>query len=320
MLLRMDDAADLPLVTVTIPTWNRLPLLREAVASVVAQTYPRWELVISDDGSTDGTAAWVRGLGDPRIRVVEGPHTGHIGRVRNAGVAAGTGELLAFLDSDDLWHPHSLAVMVEGLTAAGTSWVYGDAELIDERGETIPMPARGRPPVGGWVEREVLATEVGVFIGGLLVRRELFERMGRFSEDPRLVLRGDLELGIRLAMHGPAAAIPDVVSRVRHHRHRTTGRQDDGHARTALVYTLFLEGRPPRDLARVARTCRARHLAASAARRLARGEYAAGARLVARAFADRPLSRHWLGALVRGVRGRLAARGEGRGGAVDSPR
>jgi glycosyltransferase involved in cell wall biosynthesis len=314
----MDDAADLPLVTVTIPTWNRLPLLREAVASVVAQTYPRWELAVSDDGSTDGTAAWVRGLGDPRIRVVEGPHTGHIGRVRNRGVSAGTGELLAFLDSDDLWYPHTLATMVDGLLAAGTPWLYADAEMIDERGATIPMPARGRPPIGGWVRREVLATEVGVFVAGMLVRREFFERVGGFSEDPRLVLRGDHELAIRLAMHGPAAAIPDVVLRVRHHPTRTTGMADDGALRTALVYTLFLEGHPPRDLARLARACRARHLADAARRRLERGEYAVGARLVARAFVDRPLSRHWLGALVRGVRGRL--RGEGRGGAVDSPR
>jgi GT2 family glycosyltransferase len=313
----MDDSSAQPLVSITIPTWNRLPLLREAVASVLAQTYPRWELVVADDGSSDGTAEWVRGLDDPRIRVVEAPHTGHMGEVRNRGVAAGTGELVAFLDSDDLWYPRSLERMVTGLLAAGTSWLYGDSELVNERAEPIPMFARGMAPRGGWVQREVLATEVGVNLGALLVRREFFERVGRFSEDPRLRSRGDHELTNRLALHGPAAALPDVLVRVREHPTRTTATHRDGAERTAMVYTLFLEGKPPPELVRVARHCRARHLAAAAARRLANGEYAAGARLAVRAFGDRPLSRHWAGAIVHGLRGRLRRK---RPGAVASAR
>ncbi|HKP75917.1 MAG TPA: glycosyltransferase, partial [Longimicrobiaceae bacterium] len=235
-----------PLVSITIPTWNRLPLLREAVASVVAQTYPRWELVVSDDGSTDGTAAWVRGLGDVRIRMAEAPHSGHMGRVRNRGARAGAGGLVAFLDSDDLWYPLTLERMVAGLLAAGTPWLYGDSELVNDRGQAIPMFARGMAPRGGWVQREVLAATVGVNLGAVLVRRDYFERAGGFSEDPRLSSRGDHELACRLALHGPAAALPDVLVLVREHPGRTTHHHGDGSERTAMVYTLFLERRPGR--------------------------------------------------------------------------
>jgi GT2 family glycosyltransferase len=301
----MDDTPGLPLVTVAIPTYNRLPLLREAVASVAAQTYPRWELMVSDDGSTDGTVEWVRGLGDERVSVVRAPHTGHIGAVRNRGVAAGTGELVGFLDSDDLWFPHTLETMVAALRGSAASWVYGDTELMNEAGETIPMFARGLPPVSGWVVREVLAAEVGVNLGALLVRRELFERVGRFSEDPRLLYRGDHELAVRLAQHGRAAALQQVLMRVREHRGRTTAQLTDLSERTALVYDHFLQGRPAGELARLARRLRAGHLAVAGARRLAQGEYAAGAMLLARSFADHPLSRRWVGGVLRGIRGRL---------------
>jgi glycosyltransferase involved in cell wall biosynthesis len=242
---------------------------------------------------------------DDRVRVVEEAHTGHMGVVRNRGVAAGTGELVAFLDSDDLWLPHTLEKLVGAMLRGGGAWVYGDSELMDEHCERIPMFARGAPPRPGRVLREVLATEVGVNLGALLVRRAYFDEVGRFSEDPRLLFRGDHELAVRLARHGMALALPDVLVRVREHRGRTTAGVGDLVERTAVVYDLFLEGRPTRELATLARSIRACHLADAGARRLAQGEYAAGAALLARSFADAPLSRGWAGALLRGLRARL---------------
>jgi glycosyltransferase involved in cell wall biosynthesis len=92
-----------PLVSVVIPTFNRERYLRDAVASVLAQTYDRWELVIVDDGSTDGTRGYLETLGDGRIRPILGPRGGNPAAPRNLGARTARGAYLAFLDSDDLW-------------------------------------------------------------------------------------------------------------------------------------------------------------------------------------------------------------------------
>lgn len=301
----MDPADDLPLVTVVIPAWNRLPLLRMAVDSVRAQTYPAWELMVADDGSTDGTAEWLAGLGDPRIRLVAGEHTGHLGRVRNRGAAAGKGSLVAFLDSDDAWLPARLETQVAAMRDAGCAWSYTGYELVDDAGRTIPFRAGGSHVRGGWIAREVLATEVGVILDTLLVDRTLFDRLGGFSEDARLHKRGDLDLAIRLAMAAPACAVDQTLVRVREHPGRITHTLDDAHERTAAVYELFLECDPPAELAPIARRIHARHLTTAARQRLARGESIAGLRLATRAFHAHPSIIPIARALVGGLRDRI---------------
>ncbi|MGH7451509.1 MAG: glycosyltransferase family 2 protein, partial [bacterium] len=114
-----------PLVSVIIPTFNRLKYLKEAVASVFAQTYAHWELIVVDDGSTDDTLHYVSTLDDPRVRLVSETHSGNPARMRNVGVAHARGEYVAFLDSDDLWESDKLAVQLEYLhTCRGYRWCY----------------------------------------------------------------------------------------------------------------------------------------------------------------------------------------------------
>src|SRR5688572_19976940 len=91
--LQVACMGDVPRVSVVVPTYNRLELLRETVASVQAQTYLDWEMIVVDDGSTDGTTAWLRGVGDPRVSVLQLPHTGNLGHVRNRGNALARGSL-----------------------------------------------------------------------------------------------------------------------------------------------------------------------------------------------------------------------------------
>src|SRR5580765_5393661 len=99
-----------PLVTVVIPTYNRLALVQQAIASVIAQTYRNWELIIVDDGSDDGTPEAIISINNPRIKLVTKSHVGNIALMRNAGVDEGSGEWLAFLDSDDIWLPQKLEI------------------------------------------------------------------------------------------------------------------------------------------------------------------------------------------------------------------
>src|SRR5690242_15593078 len=95
----------MPEVSIILPTYNRLPLLRKAVDSVLAQTYRDFELVVVDDGSTDGTRDYLAAIEDPRVRPIWLEHRGDLTVARSAGLRHVHGEWVAFLDSDDLWLP-----------------------------------------------------------------------------------------------------------------------------------------------------------------------------------------------------------------------
>ena len=96
-----EGKSTMPLVSIILPTYNRADTIRRAIRSVEAQTYTNWELIVIDDGSTDGTADQVAGL-DARVRIIRQGNQGTAG-ARNAGLKASRGEYLAFLDSDDEW-------------------------------------------------------------------------------------------------------------------------------------------------------------------------------------------------------------------------
>jgi glycosyltransferase involved in cell wall biosynthesis len=93
---------------VIVPTYDRLALLRETMASVLEQTFGDLELIVVDDGSSDGTAEHVRAMTDPRVRLVALSHGGNVSRARNAGVAASRARWLCVLGSDDVWLPTKL--------------------------------------------------------------------------------------------------------------------------------------------------------------------------------------------------------------------
>ncbi|MDB4948283.1 MAG: glycosyl transferase [Gemmatimonadetes bacterium] len=306
--------AEHPLVSVIIPAYNRLPLLRRTLASVQEQTYPSWEVVVVDDGSTDGTADAVESLRDPRVSVVRLPRTGHLGRVRNAGIRATTGAYVAPLDSDDVWLPGKLRAQVDALRAPGARWAYTSYELVDEDGRRLPFLAGSGDTRGGWIVRDLLTMRIGVANSSLLVERALLREVGAYSEDAALPLRGDLELCLRLAYHARAAAVPRVMVRVLEHRGRTTHRAADPHALTASACERFAAWCPDPELRRLARREQGRHLLKAAAMWMDRGRHADALRLLLRAL-PRASPRHLAGAalrrLMRGFRSSGVAAPEG---------
>ncbi len=104
-----------PLVSIIIPTYNRGDLLTETIQSVINQTYPHWELIIVDDGSTDNSRLIVERFKGISIKYLSQDHTGKLGQVRNAGLRIAKGDLIAFLDSDDLWRADKLAIQTQFL-------------------------------------------------------------------------------------------------------------------------------------------------------------------------------------------------------------
>ena len=125
--------ATAPLVSVITPTRNRATVLPRAIASVLAQTYPNWELVIVDDASDDETAGVLASLSDPRIRPLRIEHAG-CNAARNAGLDAARGELIAYLDDDNTMHPGWLKSVVWGFEQRPEAAVLYGAIVIDDVG------------------------------------------------------------------------------------------------------------------------------------------------------------------------------------------
>lgn len=198
----MGETETKPLVTVVIIFLNAGPFIEEAIASVEAQTYPRWELALVDDGSTDKSTAIARARAerDPsRYFYVE--HEGHGNRgmsaSRNAGIARGTGKYVALLDADDVWAPGKLAEQVAMLEARPDvamvygpgenwySWHPATAELGKDYVQSLGLPDGhvGKPPalVGHYLKHP--GTTPGIC--SVLVRREAWERAGGFVESFR---------------------------------------------------------------------------------------------------------------------------------------
>jgi glycosyltransferase involved in cell wall biosynthesis len=171
-----------PLVTAILPVHDRARWVARAVGSVLAQTYPSIEILVVDDGSTDGTREVLAGFGT-RIDVLAQPRAGAYA-ARNAALARARGDLVAFIDSDDAWRPDRLARQVPLFERPGVGLVFGDAAHVTG---SPPAPiATGRtcfgvtPPARGEVTAH-FAWGNFVPTSTVLARRRVFDETGPFS-------------------------------------------------------------------------------------------------------------------------------------------
>ena len=178
-------------MSVVIPTYNRSELVREAAASVLAQTYRPLELIVVDDGSSDATSDALAPLSG--VQVLRQAHTGMPGQVRNAGARLARGEYLAFLDSDDLWLPQKLAQQVAAATAAGEV-ISHTRERWVRRGRVISQRSQRHRRRGDLFADSLRRCVLGP--STVLLRRAVFEQTGGFRED--LEIAEDYELWLRL--------------------------------------------------------------------------------------------------------------------------
>lgn len=206
------------LVTVVLCTNRHSPYLAATLASLRAQTWTSWELVLVDDGSPvpDELDAAVADL--PAARVVHRPASG-LALSRNAGIAAARGSLVAFLDDDDVWHPDRLLRQVEALrTDVEAVASHSSGWLIDSAGIEIPG---GWPPVDA-SRADLLSGRVDIpRIVALMVRWETLVTLGGFTV--AFELAEDDEFILRLLRHGRSVGIPDRLVGYRQHDGQVTG-------------------------------------------------------------------------------------------------
>lgn len=271
----MGEEKHTALITVVIPTYNRMPYIIEAIQSVIAQTYTNWELLIVDDGSTDDTVDVIQTMNDDRIKIIPLKHLGLIGPLRNAGALAGKGEWICFLDSDDVWKPQKLELQLNALKQSGFSCCYTNFELMDEKSNTIPVKSGKFVAHSGDIIKQVLTTEAAVSVGSLMLSRELFKRTGGFSADPKLMYRDDYEFAIRLAASVKIIAVADILLRVREYPGRGTNlvTAADSHERSAIPYKIFMETKPASELIHVAQKKYRQHYKIAARLNFKLGKY-----------------------------------------------
>ena len=201
----------MPTVSVVITTYHRPDFLMEAIASVQAQTYTDWELIVVSDGCTDDTEWRVRAVArrDLRVRLITQPNRG-MAEGRNTGIRAARGELIAFLDDDDVWLPEKLARQVERFRRRPQLGVcfsrYHDLEL--ETGQQTLKPAQ---PVRNLQE---LYHAGNILPSAALVRRRCFEAVGLFN--PARLRFDDKEMWLRIARRFPIECVdaPLTVRRI----------------------------------------------------------------------------------------------------------
>jgi teichuronic acid biosynthesis glycosyltransferase TuaG len=174
-----------PLVSVIMPAFNVERYIAESIQSVIAQTYRRWELIIIDDGSTDATADVVQGLAssDSRIRLISQQNQ-KLAKARNAGLRQSEGELIAFLDSDDLWIKEKLELQVKALKENAADLVFSDGFIFHDDNvfdESLTFATL----VGGFDGAEMfrdLMLMNRIPILSVLTRRKVLDEVGGFDE------------------------------------------------------------------------------------------------------------------------------------------
>jgi glycosyltransferase involved in cell wall biosynthesis len=216
-------------VSVVVPTHNRVHLLPVAIGSILRQDDVALELIVVDDGSTDGTGAWLDCFAaeDPRVKVVHHDRPRLMSGARNAGIAQASSRWVAFCDDDDLWAPGKLAAQLCALQASSARWGCTGVVVVDEELEIVGH----HHAKGGQVLSELLEANIVPTGSSVIAELSLVRELGGF--DRALLGSEDWDLWIRLAQHSPLAAIdrPLIAYRLgMHSASMDIGRMRTGHS------------------------------------------------------------------------------------------
>jgi glycosyltransferase involved in cell wall biosynthesis len=193
-----------PEVSVVVPTRNRRALLERALTSALGQRGVRQELVVVDDASDDGTAAYLAALAGGTVSVVRNSEPTGVSRARNAGLAVARAPWVAFLDDDDLWAPDRLRAQLDELELRpDAGWACAASVVVDS---DLRIIGAQHPPAPESLPGRILRyNAVPGGASGVLARTGLVRELGGF--DPRLRILADWDLWIRLVLRSPLASV-----------------------------------------------------------------------------------------------------------------
>jgi glycosyltransferase involved in cell wall biosynthesis len=205
------------MVSVVIPVFNSAAWIKEAIDSILAQTFPVLEILVVDDGSIDETAKIVQTYGGPVVYLYQ-EHCG-VSAARNRAIAAAHGDCIAFIDGDDYWHPNKIEAQIKLLNQDGLAWVSCETQPFDSNtrqhvnGLTLPMR-------DGAVLEALLMNN---FIGSAtpIVRRSVFEHVGYFNEAYEARIGEDWDMWLRIAAFYPLGVVYGKLAFQRLHSEST---------------------------------------------------------------------------------------------------
>jgi glycosyltransferase involved in cell wall biosynthesis len=214
-----------PQVSVIMPAYDAQAFIAEAIESIRIQDGVDLEIIVVDDGSTDGTRAIVERIAqqETRLRLLTSPHAG-VAKARNLGLAAARGKVITFLDADDLYPPGRLVRQLKILAAASdTLMVMGEILIFRKLQDWAPAP--GSP------SRRIF----GIKLDACLFRRELFDIVGAFDE--QLEAAEDTDLLLRISEAGIKPKIDYEIAAL-YRRHAGNMTNDMDHVRRSIIVAL----------------------------------------------------------------------------------
>ncbi len=237
--VRLDDAQTPPLVSVVLPTYNHLTMLPVSIGSVLAQTFTNFELIIVNDGSTDGTRDYLDRISEPRIRVIHQENKRLPGAL-NAGFEAARGRYFTWTSDDNYCSPGFLGSLVEALDRdPGAGFAYSAFAWIDERNRI-----KGVHRDQDFSYPSLLRCNPGN--ASFLYRRECQETVGRY--DPELEGAEDWDMWLRIREHFEPVYVPQILYYYRLHDKSMTATQGDMIRRSSQLTFRKALGRHPGGL------------------------------------------------------------------------
>ena len=227
-----------PTVDVIIPCHNRPAYVRLAVESVLAQTHPATSIVVVDDGSTDDIAGALAGLVGP-VRIIQTAERSGAGAARNAGIDATSGELIAFLDDDDLWLPAKIERQVAFLRDhPSCGLVHTGILRIDAEGRALltPTPLPSEQPLEGMCLTQLVRGS-SIATASVVVRRD---SLGGERFHTALRNAEDWDLWLRLAAQGPFGYISEPLVKYRVHPSNKSGNEERMNRARAVILERVL--------------------------------------------------------------------------------
>lgn len=202
-----------PLISVIVPTFNRLSLLQETIQSVRAQSFRDFEIIVVDDGSTDGTLEWLRSQAD--LHVVSQPNQG-IATSRNNGAARARGMWLAFLDHDDLWAVDKLKIQVE--------YLRENPEIALVAARHVRLASRFRDTKAPkWIKGDLFVkvySESFIHTSSVMIRKDVFEKIGGFP--PQYRFADEFHVWLAIARDYPIAYVDRPLVFIRFYESNTS--------------------------------------------------------------------------------------------------
>ncbi|MBD2363320.1 glycosyltransferase [Anabaena minutissima FACHB-250] len=205
----------MPKVSVIIPAYNAINYLPETIKCLFNQTFDDFEVIIVDDGSSDGTAEWVSQIKDSRVKLVSQQNQGSSG-ARNTGIKHSQCEFIAFMDADDFWQPTKLEKQIRVLESnPEIGLVYNWVAYINEKSE--PTGRIVKPDAEGYIWDKFTARNL-IECGSVpMIRSQCFEQVGVF--DASIDAAPDWDMWLRIAAVYPCALIREPLVSYRQHSH-----------------------------------------------------------------------------------------------------